>query len=114
MIKYVCDLCGKETTENLEYYIPRVMYTNNEKEFWGETRQKMHLCFGCRHMISYSIDDILKNNILKETKSNKDFNIFYDSNILIDMGDGIKRTIVELYKDDLNEVIRQISIVLKR
>lgn len=42
----------------------------------------------------------------------KDFNIWYDSTITVNMGDGANRMLVEMFRDELYELSRQTNIVI--
>lgn len=52
MIKYICDLCGKESKYLEKYYIP-MMYSD------GKFRSvQLHLCDDCCNRIDLCIHDI--------------------------------------------------------
>lgn len=59
MIKYICDLCGKESAYLDKYYIP-MMYSNGKFK-----SVQLHLCDDCCNRIDLFIRDIASKNIEK-------------------------------------------------
>ena len=59
MIKYICDLCGKESKYLEKYYIP-MMHSNGKFK-----SVQLHLCDDCCNRIDLFIRDIASKNIGK-------------------------------------------------
>ena len=59
MIKYICDLCGKESGYLDKYYIP-MMYSNGKFK-----SVQLHLCDDCCNRIDLFIHDIASKNMEK-------------------------------------------------
>ena len=69
MIKYFCDLCGKElktSNEHFVYILPqRVSYKVNTSAFKKTEDKELSVCPSCRYKIAYALEKI-KNEVLKE------------------------------------------------
>lgn len=59
MVKYYCDLCGKETEYLEKYYIP-MMYSDGKFK-----SAQLHLCDDCCNRIDLFIHDIASKNMEK-------------------------------------------------
>lgn len=59
MIKYICDLCDKESKYLNQYYIP-MMYSNGKFK-----SVQLHLCDDCCNRIDLFIHDIASKNMEK-------------------------------------------------
>ncbi len=59
MIKYICDLCGKESKYLDKYYIP-MMHSNGKFK-----SVQLHLCDDCCNRINLFIHDIVSKNMEK-------------------------------------------------
>ena len=59
MIKYICDLCGKESGYLYKYYIPMIHSDGKFKSV------QLHLCDDCCNRIDLFIRDLASKNIGK-------------------------------------------------